>query len=155
MAQAAVGLGKVLGVPSSVKSRGHPLSPRCATSITLCFFLKPTWKDSSKNCDLTFTPRAPTTLPKPCQSALLPLVLAFAWLSLETPRIIRHVRSSTLFVGRLMTEPRFLIVRLGSLGDIVHTFPAVAGLRESFHRAEIVGLTHHRRKALDERSKLA
>jgi heptosyltransferase I len=43
-----------------------------------------------------------------------------------------------------MSEPRFLILRLGSLGDIVHTFPAVAGLRNSFPRAEIVWLTHPR-----------
>ena len=65
------------------------------------------------------------------------------------------MRFSTLFVGRLMTEPRFLVVRLGSLGDIVHTFPAVAGLRESFPRAEIVWLTHPRWKALVESSELA
>jgi heptosyltransferase I len=43
-----------------------------------------------------------------------------------------------------MAERRFLMVRLGSLGDIVHTFPAVAGLRESFPAAEIVWLTHPR-----------
>jgi lipopolysaccharide heptosyltransferase I len=43
-----------------------------------------------------------------------------------------------------MAERRFLVVRLGSLGDIVHTFPAVAGLRESFPAAEIVWLTHPR-----------
>lgn len=43
-----------------------------------------------------------------------------------------------------MSEPRFLVVRLGSLGDIVHTFPAVAGLRNSFQRAEIIWLTHPR-----------
>jgi len=43
-----------------------------------------------------------------------------------------------------MSESRFLVVRLGSLGDIVHTFPAVAALRASFSRAEIVWLTHHR-----------
>ncbi len=43
-----------------------------------------------------------------------------------------------------MAEPRFLVLRLGSLGDIVHTFPAVAGLRESFPRAEIGWLTHPR-----------
>lgn len=43
-----------------------------------------------------------------------------------------------------MSEPRFLIVRLGSLGDIVHTFPAVAGLRNSFPPAEIIWLTHPR-----------
>jgi ADP-heptose:LPS heptosyltransferase len=54
-----------------------------------------------------------------------------------------------------MTEPRFLVVRLGSLGDIVHTFPAVAALRESFPKAEIVWLTHPRWKALVESSDLA
>jgi heptosyltransferase-1 len=53
-----------------------------------------------------------------------------------------------------MTEPRFLVVRLGSLGDIVHTFPAVAGLRESFPNAEIVWLTHPRWKLLVESSEL-
>jgi len=54
-----------------------------------------------------------------------------------------------------MSEPRFLVVRLGSLGDIVHTFPAVAGLRESFPQAEIVWLTHPRWKALIDGSALA
>jgi lipopolysaccharide heptosyltransferase I len=53
-----------------------------------------------------------------------------------------------------MTEPRFLVVRLGSLGDIVHTFPAVAALRQSFPNAEIVWLTHPRWKALVESSEL-
>jgi lipopolysaccharide heptosyltransferase I len=43
-----------------------------------------------------------------------------------------------------MPEPRFLVVRLGSLGDILHTFPAVAALRESFPAARIVWLTHPR-----------
>jgi ADP-heptose:LPS heptosyltransferase len=54
-----------------------------------------------------------------------------------------------------MIDQRFLVVRLGSLGDIVHTFPAVAGLRESFPQAEIVWLTHPRWKALVECSELA
>jgi heptosyltransferase I len=54
-----------------------------------------------------------------------------------------------------MAEPRFLVVRLGSLGDIVHTFPAVAGLRESFPQAEIVWVTHPRWEFLVERSGLA
>ena len=54
-----------------------------------------------------------------------------------------------------MPEPRFLIVRLGSLGDIVHTFPAVSGLRESFPKAQIVWLTHPRWKPLVESSGLA
>lgn len=43
-----------------------------------------------------------------------------------------------------MAETEFLIVRLGSLGDIVHTFPAVAALRESFPSATIVWMTHPR-----------
>src|SRR5258705_7421208 len=48
------------------------------------------------------------------------------------------------FARPRMSEPRFLAVRLGSLGDIVHTFPAVSGLRNSFPRAEIIWLTHPR-----------
>jgi heptosyltransferase I len=47
-----------------------------------------------------------------------------------------------------MPERRFLVVRLGSLGDIVHTFPAVAALRESFPDSEIIWLTHPRWKLL-------
>ena len=54
-----------------------------------------------------------------------------------------------------MTEPRFAVIRLGSLGDIVHTFPAVAALRETFPRAEIVWVTHPRWKSLVESSGLA
>jgi heptosyltransferase-1 len=51
-----------------------------------------------------------------------------------------------------MTEPRFLVVRLSSLGDIVHTFPAVAALRETFPEAEISWLTHPRWNLLIESS---
>jgi heptosyltransferase-1 len=54
-----------------------------------------------------------------------------------------------------MPEPRFLVVRLGSLGDIIHTFPAVAALRESFPQASIVWLTHPRWSFLVQRSNLA
>jgi heptosyltransferase I len=54
-----------------------------------------------------------------------------------------------------MAEPRFLVLRLGSLGDIVHTFPAVAALRESFPTAEIIWLTHPRWRFLVESSELA
>jgi heptosyltransferase I len=43
-----------------------------------------------------------------------------------------------------MTEKRFAVVRLGSLGDIVHTFPAVSGLRKSFPSAQTIWLTHPR-----------
>ena len=54
-----------------------------------------------------------------------------------------------------MSKPRFLVVRLGSLGDIVHTFPAVAGLRQSFPPAEIIWLTHPRWANLVASSNLA
>lgn len=54
-----------------------------------------------------------------------------------------------------MIEPRILVARLSSLGDIVHTFPAVAGLRESFPNAEIIWLTHPRWGLLVECSSLA
>jgi heptosyltransferase-1 len=54
-----------------------------------------------------------------------------------------------------MTEQRFAVVRLGSLGDIVHTFPAVAALRESFPSANIVWLTHPRWSELVASSRLA
>lgn len=54
-----------------------------------------------------------------------------------------------------MAEPRFLVVRLGSLGDIVHTFPAVAALRESFPASQITWLTHPRWESLVASSGLA
>ena len=54
-----------------------------------------------------------------------------------------------------MVDPPFLVVRLGSLGDIVHTFPAVAALRESFSASQIIWLTHPRWRFLVETSGLA
>jgi ADP-heptose:LPS heptosyltransferase len=50
---------------------------------------------------------------------------------------------------------RFLVVRLGSLGDIVHTFPAVAALRKTFPAANITWLTHPRWESLVAASGLA
>jgi len=40
--------------------------------------------------------------------------------------------------------PRFLVVRLGSLGDIVHALPAVASLRDTFPQARIDWLVEAR-----------
>jgi lipopolysaccharide heptosyltransferase I len=54
-----------------------------------------------------------------------------------------------------MPEERFLVVRLGSLGDIVHTFPAVAALRAAFPAANITWLTHPRWESLVAASGLA
>jgi lipopolysaccharide heptosyltransferase I len=45
---------------------------------------------------------------------------------------------------------RFLIVRMGSMGDIVHTLPAVAALRDSFPAARIDWLIDSRWRALLE-----
>lgn len=53
-----------------------------------------------------------------------------------------------------MPDPRILVVRLSSLGDVVHTLPAVAGLRESFPSAEIVWLTDSRWRPLVESSSI-
>ncbi len=36
-----------------------------------------------------------------------------------------------------MSDPRFLLVRLGSLGDIIHALPAAAALRDTFPAARI------------------
>jgi ADP-heptose:LPS heptosyltransferase len=45
---------------------------------------------------------------------------------------------------------RFLVVRMGSLGDIVHTLPAVAALRDSFPAARIDWLIDRKWRALLE-----
>jgi heptosyltransferase-1 len=54
-----------------------------------------------------------------------------------------------------MPEQKFLVVRLGSLGDIVHAFPAVAALRDQFPDAKIVWLTQGRWRDLVEAAGLA
>lgn len=54
-----------------------------------------------------------------------------------------------------MSEPRILVVRLGSLGDIVHTLPAVAALRDTFPLGEIAWITHPRWESLVRSSGLA
>src|SRR5713226_5484982 len=70
-------------------------------------------------------------------------------------KIIPPANCCRLCVRRCMTEPRFLLVRLGSLGDIVHAFPAVSGLRTSFPNAEIIWLTHSKWEFLVNTSELA
>jgi lipopolysaccharide heptosyltransferase I len=46
------------------------------------------------------------------------------------------------------SEPRFLVIRLSSIGDIVHALPAVAALGQSFPRAEIHWLIENRYASL-------
>jgi heptosyltransferase I len=36
-----------------------------------------------------------------------------------------------------MPEPRFLLVRLGSMGDVIHALPAASALRDTFPQAQI------------------
>jgi lipopolysaccharide heptosyltransferase I len=49
-----------------------------------------------------------------------------------------------------MAEPRFLVIRMGSMGDIVHTLPAVAALRDAFSEAQIDWLVETKWLALLE-----
>src|SRR5258708_13896700 len=70
-------------------------------------------------------------------------------------RTIRHANFSIPCARLRMPEPRFLVVRLGSLGDIVHTFHAIAALRESFPLARIVWLADPRWASLVHSSGLA
>src|SRR3954462_761215 len=46
--------------------------------------------------------------------------------------------------------PKFLIVRLGSLGDLVHTLPAVAALRSTFPDARLDWVVQDKWAALIE-----
>src|SRR5208282_4964976 len=102
-----------------------------------------------------FTRRARITPWKAFRSAPWPIVWAYASRLSATPRTTPRAGCSNLSARRRMAEQRFLVVRLGSLGDIVHTFPAVAGLRQSFPSSEIVWLTHPRWVSLVESSGLA
>src|SRR5260370_1048269 len=151
----ASAISKGPAAQSGMKKRVPSSLPPFAPGITSFSSRNQTWKLFWRNCALMSTQRAPTTPPRPCRSALLPLGSASAWLSLVTPRITPRESCSNPFERRRMPDQRFLVVRLGSLGDIVHTFPAVAGLRESFPEAEIVWVTHPRWKALVESSELA
>jgi len=134
---------------------GQSSSLRFALSIT-CFSsvsqpLNLCWKLYAR----TFTPKERITPRKRCLNAPLPLVLASPSPLSATPRIIPRANFLNLSARLRMPEPRFLVVRLGSLGDIVHTFPAVSGLRDTFPDAEIVWLTHPRWNLLVESSRLA
>ena len=51
-----------------------------------------------------------------------------------------------------MAEPRFLLVRLGSPGDIVHALPAAAALRDTFPGARIDWIVDSKWERLRERN---
>jgi lipopolysaccharide heptosyltransferase I len=54
--------------------------------------------------------------------------------------------------GAAQPGEKFLIVRMGSMGDVVHTLPAAAALRESFPQARIDWLIERRWRELVERN---
>ena len=43
-----------------------------------------------------------------------------------------------------MKEPRILVVRLGAMGDIIHTLPAVASVKQSFPHSHIAWAVEER-----------
>ena len=53
----------------------------------------------------------------------------------STQGLIEHLRATD--VGRRTSLSRILIVRLGSLGDLIHTLPAVAAIRRAYPDADI------------------
>src|SRR5271170_1147698 len=138
-----------------MNTRGRCWWPPCAMWTTLSCSANPTLKPCSKICAQTFTPKARITPRKPSPNAPRPTGLVFAWPLSAIPRIIPRADCSMPFARGRMAEQRFLVVRLGSLGDIVHTFPAVAGLRESFPNAGIAWVTHPRWVDLVSSSNLA
>src|SRR6266852_2944474 len=113
------------------------------------------WNPFCRTCARPFTPKERITPPRLSRSVRRLRDSVSAWRSWATPRITRRTTFSTPCARRRMPEPRFLVVRLGSLGDIIHTFPAVAALRESFPSARIVWLTHPRWAFLVQSSRLA
>src|SRR5882762_159848 len=138
-----------------MKTRARSSWQRSGAWTTSCSSPNPTSKRSWKSCGLTFTPKARITRQRACRNARSPRGLAFASPLLAIQRIIQRAVCLNLSARRRMPDPKLLVVRLSSLGDIVHTFPAVAALRESFPNAEIVWLTHPRWKLLVESSGLA
>src|SRR5437588_2003465 len=123
--------------------------------ITWCFLQNREWKRCWPNYARTCTRKERTTPWKPFRRRLPRTALGFAWRSSETRKNIRRADCCRASARRRMTELKILAVRLGSLGDIVHAFPAVSGLRTSFPNAEIIWLTHPTWKFLVSTSELA
>ena len=119
-------------------------SPRCAASTTSSSSATPTVERllllrASRTC----TAKAPTTPSTPCPSA--PSSQAYGGRTAIVGDAKSHATRDLLAsheldaladsTGRSVT--RFLIVRLGALGDIVHAIPVAAALRRAFPDARI------------------
>src|SRR5882724_2302919 len=138
-----------------MKERARRWWRHCGRSITWWCFRNRTSRSCSRSCDRTCTPREQTIPRIRCRSVPRLNDWGFVWRLWAIRRIIRRERCWKACARRRMGEPRLLVVRLGSLGDIVHTFPAVAGLRETFPAAQIIWLTHPRWELLIRSSGLA
>jgi heptosyltransferase-1 len=66
------------------------------------------------------------------------------------PNAIRRAISSRACASATMAEPRFLLVRLGSLGDVIHALPAAAALRDTFPESRVDWVIEPRWKRLLE-----
>src|ERR1700747_2034274 len=100
------------------------------------------WKCCLQNCARMYTRKGRTTPRRRFRKKLLRTAWEFTWRLWAIRRNIPRANCCRRRARLGMTEPRFLVVRLGSLGDIVHAFPAVSGLRTSFPNAEVIWLTH-------------
>src|SRR5216683_8055539 len=112
-------------------------------------------RNCSLNCGRTSTPKGLTTPQRRYRKKRRRIAWEFAWRLLATRNNTPQRNYCGVYARRRMTEPRFLVVRLGSLGDIVHAFPAVSGLQNSYPNAGIIWLTHPKWEFLVKTAELA
>src|SRR5437667_378466 len=157
--EAARALGDVLFVGingdaavARLKGAGRPLmpaaertgcSPRCARWTTWSCSTRtpptPSWRPSVRPS----TPRAPTTRPRPCPSATRCAPTAAGSSSSATRRTTRRATPSrrSWNGSRVPAEPRAVaLVKLSSLGDVVHALPVAEALAAAFPRALLAPL---------------
>src|SRR5437667_4242327 len=165
--EAARALGDVLFVGingdaavARLKGAGRPLmpaaertgcSPRCARWTTWSCSTRtpptPSWRPSVRPS----TPRAPTTRPRPCPSATRCAPTAAGSSSSATRRTTRRATPSrrSWNGSRVPAEPRAVaLVKLSSLGDVVHALPVAEALAAAFPRARLVWIVERREAAL-------
>src|SRR5438874_1668408 len=96
-------------------------------------------------------PRGPTTRRIPCPSATRCAPTAVAWSSSATPRTTRRATPfrRSWSDSRVPAEPGAVaLVKLSSLGDVIHALPVAEALAASFPRARLAWLVERREAAL-------
>src|SRR5690242_9112451 len=99
----------------------------------------------------TSTPRARTTRPTRCPSATRCARAGGAWSSSAIPRRTRRATPSrrSWSDSRVSAEPRAIaLVKLSSLGDVIHALPVAEALSTAFPRARLAWLVERREAAL-------